>query len=77
MMNRHEGGASRPAKIHYLDGDFEILLHGSHVTCAMTGKNIPLDELRYWSVARQEAYASCEDSLEAEKRAGRLPNQSR
>ncbi len=78
MMNRFEGrGGSREAKIRYLDGDFQILMPGSHVTCAMTGETIPVDELRYWSVARQEAYASCAASLDAEKRAGALPNQKR
>jgi hypothetical protein len=39
----------------------------------MTGKSIPLDELRYWSVARQEAYVDAAASLEAEKKAGTLP----
>ncbi|MGE6781253.1 DUF2093 domain-containing protein [Ensifer adhaerens] len=77
MMNRFEGSASREAKIRYLDGDFQIVLAGSHVICAMTGNTIPVDELRYWSVARQEPYVDAEASLEAEKRAGALPNQRR
>ncbi len=50
---------------------------GSYVICAMTGKHIPLDELRYWSVARQEPYADVVSSFEADKRAGVLPNQKR
>jgi hypothetical protein len=29
----------------------------------VTGKEIPLDELRYWSVERQEAYADAAASL--------------
>lgn len=74
-MNRFDGGGNREAKIRYLDADFQILLPGSHVICAMTGRSIPLDELRYWSVARQEAYVDAAASLEAEKRAGALPNQ--
>ncbi|MCP8897500.1 DUF2093 domain-containing protein [Shinella daejeonensis] len=73
MMNRLEGRGSREAKIRYLDGDFQILVPGSHVVCAITGEIVPIDELRYWSVARQEAYSGAEASLEAEKRAGRLP----
>ncbi|MCZ4090135.1 MULTISPECIES: DUF2093 domain-containing protein [Sinorhizobium] len=77
MMNRFEGSSSREAKIRYLDGDFQIVLAGSHVVCAMTGKAIPVDELRYWSVARQEPYVDAAASLEAEKRAGALPNQRR
>ncbi len=77
MMNRFEGRGSREAKIRYLDGDFQILMPGSHVICAMTGDTIPVDELRYWSVARQEPYSTCAASLDAEKRAGALPNQKR
>ena len=41
---------------------FRVLVPGDHVLCAVTGEAIPLDRLRYWSVARQEAYASCEIS---------------
>jgi hypothetical protein len=37
--------------------------HGSYVRCGVTGKPIPLDDLRYWSVHHQEAYASSEASL--------------
>ena len=76
-MNRFEGRGGREAKIRYLDGDFQILMPGSHVICAMTGEMVPVDELRYWSVARQEPYVSAEASLEAEKRAGALPTQKR
>ncbi len=76
-MNLFEGNGNREAKIRYLDGDFQILSPGSHVICAMTGKVIPLDELRYWSVARQEPYADVISSFEADKRAGVLPNQKR
>ncbi len=74
-MNRFEGSGFREAKIRYLDGDYQILSAGSYVVCAATGVHIPVDELRYWSVARQEAYVDCATSLEAEKRAGTLPNQ--
>lgn len=76
-MNRFEGGGSREAKIKYLDADFQILTPGSFVTCAITGKQIMIDELRYWSVARQEPYVDAAASLEAEKRAGAWPNQRR
>lgn len=76
-MNRFEGSGYREAKIRYLDGDYQILAAGSYVVCAVTGVHIPIDELRYWSVARQEPYADCAASLDAEKRAGALPNQSR
>jgi hypothetical protein len=76
-MNLFEGNGNREAKIRYLDADFQILSPGSYVTCAISGKQIPLDELRYWSVARQEPYADAVSSFEADKRAGVLPNQKR
>ena len=62
---------SREAKIQYLDGTFRMLSSGDHVRCAVTGVAIPLDELRYWSVARQEPYADAVASHEAERRAQR------
>ncbi|MCF3642282.1 DUF2093 domain-containing protein [Rhizobium sp. TRM95111] len=71
-MNRFEGHGNREAKIRYLDGDFQVLMPGSHVRCAVTGETIPIDELRYWSVARQEAYVDAAASLEAERRAGNI-----
>jgi len=62
-------GSGRVAKLRYLDGTFRLLSDGDHVLCAVTGKAISLDELRYWSVARQEAYADATASLEADRRA--------
>ena len=59
-----------PARLHYLQGTFRVLSSGDHVVCAVTGQPIPLDQLRYWSVERQEAYASAAASLEAEQKAG-------
>lgn len=51
---------SREAKLRYLDADFQVVTQGDYVRCAVTGRPIRLEELRYWSVARQEAYASAE-----------------
>lgn len=56
----------RAARLHYMAGTFRVLSPGDHVICAVTGAPIPLDELRYWSVERQEAYASVEASVRAE-----------
>lgn len=67
MSNR-----DRVARLHYLPYTFRVLQAGDHVLCAITGQRIALDQLRYWSVARQEAYASAAASTEAERRAGRL-----
>lgn len=72
-MNRFEGSGAKPAKLRYLDADFQVVVPGSYVQCAVTGTQIPLDELKYWSVARQEAYVDVAASFEAEKRAGTLP----
>jgi hypothetical protein len=59
-MNRFERRPVDPgeARIEYLNGDFRILRPGAFVRCAVTGEPIPLEELRYWSVDRQEAYAT-------------------
>ncbi|KAA5597263.1 DUF2093 domain-containing protein [Blastochloris sulfoviridis] len=46
------------AEVRYLDGDFRVIRPGAYVRCAVTGEPIPLDELKYWSVDRQEAYAT-------------------
>jgi len=62
-------GGGREARIHYLAGTFRVLTDGDHVRCAVTGATIPLDNLRYWSVARQEAYVDAAASHAAEERA--------
>jgi hypothetical protein len=59
----------KPARLHYLAGTFRILSSGDHVVCAVTGQAIALEDLRYWSVERQEAYVSAEASLEASRAA--------
>ena len=66
MMNRFEGPGGKEARIRYLDGDFQVLSPGAFVRCAVTSETIALDELKYWSVARQEAYANAAISLERE-----------
>lgn len=63
MLMSNQG---RQARLHYLPGTFRVLSHGDHVMCAVTGRRIPLADLKYWSVERQEAYASAEASLQAE-----------
>jgi hypothetical protein len=69
-MNLFEGPGGGEAKIRYLDGDFQVLSPGSFVRCAVTGRKIPIDELKYWSVARQEAYADAQASLQRELERG-------
>ncbi|MCP1470044.1 hypothetical protein J3E64_001731 [Sphingobium sp. OAS761] len=65
MSNR-----DRIARLHYLPYSFRVLQAGDHVLCAVTRRKIALDELRYWSVARQEAYADARASAQAELKPG-------
>ena len=65
-------GSGTPARVRYLPGTFRVLSNGDHVICAVTGTRIPLHELKYWSVERQEPYVDPKASLEAEQRAGNL-----
>ena len=57
-MNRFERnlGFKGEAKLKYLDGEVQVVTPGDFVRCAVTGRTIPLEELRYWSVELQEAY---------------------
>ena len=64
-------GSGRAARIHYLAGTVRVLSDGDHVVCAVTGARIPLHELRYWSVDRQEPYVDAAASLKAEQSAAR------
>jgi len=57
----------KPAKLHYMANSFRILVAGDHVVCARSGERISLEDLRYWSVARQQAYATAELATEAER----------
>jgi hypothetical protein len=60
------------ATVRYEVADFQVLAPGNYVVCAITGKPIPLDELKYWSWQRQEAYIDAESSVQAERNAGNL-----
>jgi len=64
MSNR-----DRAARLHYMPYSFRVLQAGDHVVCALTGQKIALEDLRYWSIARQEPYASAEVSARAELKA--------
>ena len=64
MMNSME--SSGVAKLCYLDGDLEIQKPDTYVLCSVTSGPIAVDMVRYWSVSRQEAYASAASSLKRE-----------
>ena len=51
------------AIVFYGDGTFKVIEHGTYVLCHVSDKKIPLSELKYWSVERQEAYCDAEHSL--------------
>jgi hypothetical protein len=55
----------RPARLHFMANGFRVLSPGDHVVCAVSGARIALDDLRYWSVAKQEAYATAVLATEA------------
>ena len=51
-MNRNK------AKLKFNPNNFEVIKEGDYVVCAVSGKNIPLNQLTYWNVELQEAYSS-------------------
>ena len=57
--------SNRSARLHYMANGFRVLSPGDHVVCAVTGARITLQDLRYWSVDRQEAFASAAIASEA------------
>ena len=46
------------AKLEYLPNNFKIIEDGDYVICAVSNKQISLDELNYWNVELQEPYFS-------------------
>lgn len=62
-MLMSQGG--KPARLHYMANGFRVLVHGDHVTCAVSGEAISLEGLRYWSVLKQEAYATADIATKA------------
>ncbi|SFS83239.1 DUF2093 domain-containing protein [Brevundimonas viscosa] len=62
--------ASEQALLHYGDGEFAVIRPGRTVTCAVSGRPVPLETLRYWSTRLQEAYAG---PAEAFQRLGQVP----
>jgi hypothetical protein len=57
VLNKFGPSGHGEAQVQYLDGDFRVISPGTYVRCAVTDARIPLDELKYWSVDLQEAYA--------------------
>lgn len=57
--------SERPARLYYMANGFRVLSPGNHVICGRTGARIGLNDLRYWSVGKQEAYATAHVASEA------------
>jgi len=66
-MNAHDkdfsGKANELAVLRYGDGEFTVLRPGRYVICAVSGRRIALEALRYWNPGRQEAYAGPAEAL--------------
>lgn len=56
---------NKVAKLHYMANNFRLLTPGDHIVCAISGEKVYLEDLRYWSVEKQEGYASAQLSVEA------------
>lgn len=66
LMN---SGGGEEARLHYGDGEFTVMRPGAFVRCAVSRAAIALADLKYWSVDRQEAYASAAIAFERSRQA--------
>ena len=51
------------AKLEYLPNNFKILEEGDYVICAISNKQISLQDLNYWNVELQEPYFSYKEAF--------------
>ena len=58
-----ELGGGDLAVVRYGDGEMTLLKPGRYVICAVSGRRIALEDLRYWNPALQEAYAGPAEAL--------------
>jgi hypothetical protein len=59
-MNAHDKALSAAAElavVRYGDGEMTVIRPGRYVICAVSGRQIALEDLRYWNPVVQEAYA--------------------
>ncbi len=56
-------GGGDLAVVRYGDGEMTVVRPGRHVLCAVSGRKIILDDLRYWNPVLQEAYAGPAEAL--------------
>jgi hypothetical protein len=48
----------KKAKLNFKHNSFDVIEDGDYVLCAISGKEIMLQDLNYWNVDLQEAYYS-------------------
>ena len=60
------------AKIKYLPNNFQIIEEGDHVICAISGKQISIENLNYWNVELQEAYFSYKEAHQKREKINKL-----
>jgi len=65
MLMSSEKSSPGQATLIYGPNGFRVVRPGHFVICAVSGEQVPLELLRYWSVDRQEPYASAELSTQA------------
>ena len=51
------------AKIKYFPNNFQIIESGDYVICAVSKKEISIENLTYWNVELQEAYYSYKEAF--------------
>jgi hypothetical protein len=69
-MNAIDPNFGREAVVRYGDSELQVIRPGDYVLCAVTRRRVPLNQLKYWSVSRQEAYAGPEQAMERFKATG-------
>ena len=63
-MNPFDGNVGAgEAVLQYGDGEYSVVEPGNYVICAVTGKRIPIDKLKYWNVDKQEPYVDAHASM--------------
>ena len=50
--------SKKKAKLIYKHNSFDVIEEGDYVLCAVSRKEIMLNDLNYWNVELQEAYFS-------------------
>ena len=60
--------SKKKAKLHFKHNYFDIVEEGDYVLCAVSGKEINLENLNYWNVELQEAYFSAIEASEKFKK---------